>query len=99
MQKENLKIDWSALKMRIDENQKNKAENWIKRKGIDLYLKVINAFSRVFRDEEVFEYEEIASFIRHDKSLRNLLYSYLALLEEELRASITNNYEIQIKKF
>lgn len=62
-------------------------------KGEFLYKQVIDVFKDRFKNKK-FEYEEISSFIRYDKSLRNFLYPYLALIEENLKAELVRKIDL-----
>lgn len=67
--------------------------NW---KGIDLYMHVIMVFQNKYPHEKEFNYQEISSFIRYDKSLRDKLFGYLTLLEEFLRAKLLLQKDIPV---
>ncbi|MGL5268321.1 MAG: hypothetical protein ACRC8P_00905 [Spiroplasma sp.] len=84
----------SILEMMIINNEDIKdADFYLKIKGKDLYMHVIKIFEDKFHEKE-FNYKEISSYIRHDKSLRDKLFSYFAFIEEHLRSKLLNIKDI-----
>ncbi|MDQ7983046.1 MAG: hypothetical protein REH79_02345 [Spiroplasma sp.] len=72
----------------INQEDNENANFYLKNKGKDLYMHVIKIFQSKYKNEKKFNYQEISSFIRYDKSLRDILFRYFAYLEENLRAKI-----------
>lgn len=67
-----------------------KATHYFQLKGIDLHHYIFE-YIKGFKAERV-KYCEIASVYRYDKRIRKVLYKYIALFEEYLRAYISNSY-------
>ncbi|MCL8209600.1 hypothetical protein [Spiroplasma attinicola] len=83
-----------GLKINLEDEES--ADFYLNWKGIDLYMHVITVFQNKYQNEKEFNYQEISSFIRYDKSLRNRLFSYLTLLEEFLRAKLLFHKDILV---
>lgn len=80
----------NIFKMMIINNEDIKDANfYFKIKGKDLYMHVIKIFQDKFHEKN-FNYKEISSYIMHDKSLRDNLFSYFAYIEEHLRSKLLN---------
>ncbi len=75
-----------------NEGQKTEFQKYIKLKGRYLYLQIYNLLLE--RNVEGVRYYEVSSFIRYDKNLRFLVYTYLATLEEWLRAQLLEMYDV-----
>lgn len=78
----------------INESEISKAHFYFKLKGIDLHDS-IRVYLAGFTTNKV-KYCEIATAYRYDKRVRKVLYKYIGLFEEHLRAYICNNYSNSI---
>jgi len=63
----------------------------LKNKGVPLHKHVYDILYSY--GESTITYHELSHFIRYDKSIRKVLYKYLATFEEQLRAEIINNFD------
>lgn len=75
------------------EKTRKKLEFWVERKGYFLYKQAAQILFEKNGSKTV--YEEVASLIRYDKSLRDCLYVYLAAYEEYVRKELCDNFDIQ----
>lgn len=75
----------------IKQEDIKKAKFYIKYRGLSEHCFVLN-YLQTFKNETV-TYSEIATALRYDKRIRRILYKFLGLLEEYIRAFILNKYE------
>ncbi len=75
----------------ISPNDRLKAENHIKAKGLFFHLQIKQKLF-AWTEENSVKYSQIASYYRYDKRIRLVLYKYIAYLEEYYRASILDAY-------
>lgn len=80
----------------IEDNEIEKANFYFKLKGIELHDSIREYLSG-FVTRKV-KYNEIATAYRYDKRIRKVLYKYMGLFEEQLRAYVCNNYSDELKK-
>ncbi|MGI6710887.1 MAG: hypothetical protein ACOX4W_05535 [Bacilli bacterium] len=72
-----------------------KAKYYCELKGVGLHFSIFNYLSSM-KSGKV-KYSEIASAYRYDKRIRKVLYKYMGLFEEYLRAYIANKYSDQLE--
>lgn len=77
--------------MNIKEEQKNDFEKRKKLKGYYTYKLIGLYLSNNYANK--FSYDQLNSIYRYDKRLRKVLYNYIGLIEEYLRALIINKIE------
>lgn len=66
-------------------------DKYCKLKGEYLHKQI---YDLLFEKSEIVKYTDLSSIIRYDKSLRNILYIYLATFEEYLKAEIFRRYDV-----
>ena len=76
------------FKTKREETEFNK---YIKLKGEFLYKQI---YDILLENKEIIWYEEISSYVRYDKNLRDKLYIYFACAEEYLRAMLLDKYDV-----
>ena len=94
-----IKIIWESLvsteeffkNLVIDENDRARAERYIKAKGLFYHEQIKKKLLAWTNDNEI-KYSQIASYYRYDKRIRMVLYKYIAYLEEFYRAAILDAY-------
>lgn len=64
---------------------------YIQLKGEFLYKQI---YDILLENKEIIWYEEISSYVRYDKNLRDKLYIYFACAEEYLRAMLLDKYDV-----
>jgi len=74
----------------INEGEIKKAEYYFALKGVNLHHSIYLYLSS-FTTSKI-KYCEIATTYRYDKRIRKVLYKYIALMEEKIRAYIDNKY-------
>lgn len=79
---------WS--KIEITEEEKKQSIHFLKYRGIDEHNHV-REYLESHTGRKV-SYSEIATAFRYDKRIRRVLYKYIGLLEESIRAYVTNKY-------
>ena len=60
-------------------------------KGVELHRRILDYLGCDFEKSKI-EWPKIANVLRTDKALRDIIYKYLATLEEYIRAFISNKY-------
>ena len=75
-----------------NEQEKEDAEFYISVKGVALHCKVIDFLGFSFSGGEKVEWHKISQLLKTDKATRDVIYIYLATLEEYIRAFISNKY-------
>jgi hypothetical protein len=73
--------------------EKEEFEKYIRLKGVYLHKQVYDILLEANGGGEV-TYYELSSLIRYDKNLRDMLYKYLAMAEEHLRALLCDKYDV-----
>lgn len=74
----------------IQQEEIDKAKHYLDLKGVNLHHSIYSYLSS-FTASKI-KYCEIATTYRYDKRIRKVLYKYIGLLEEKIRAYIDNNY-------
>ena len=69
-------------------------EKYKKLKSIYLHKQVYDILLEANCGENV-TYQELSSIIRYDKNLRDMLYIYLAAVEEQLRVLLLDNFDLK----
>lgn len=77
--------------LEIEEKDKDKAEAYIKSKGLFAHMQIKNKMLAWSSDKAI-KYSQIASYYRYDKRIRIILYKYIAYLEEYYRAILLDNF-------
>lgn len=75
----------------IKEEEKESARVFLNNRGITEHIRMCE-FLFAFLNRKP-TYSEVATAFRYDKRIRRIIYKYLGLLEEMLRAYLTNRYE------
>jgi hypothetical protein len=73
--------------------EKEEFEKYKRLKGVYLHKQVYDILLEANGGGEV-TYYELSSLIRYDKNLRDMLYKYLAMAEEYLRALLCDKYDV-----
>lgn len=76
-----------------NEQEKEEAEFYLSVKGFELHRRILDYLGCDFEKSKI-EWPKIANVLRTDKALRDIIYKYLATLEEYIRAFISNKYII-----
>lgn len=74
-----------------NEKEKEEAEFYLSVKGVELHRRILDYLGCDFEKSKI-EWPKIANVLRTDKALRDIIYKYLATLEEYIRAFISNKY-------
>lgn len=76
----------------IDDKEKSNFQQRVKNKGIHIYFDIIS-----FLEKQNIElnYHNISSIHIYDKRVRDILYSFIAFIEEYIRAKIINKYDVK----
>jgi hypothetical protein len=74
--------------------EKEDFEKYKKLKGVYLHKQVYDILLEANSGENV-TYYELSSIIRYDKNLRDMLYIYLATVEEQLRVLLLDNFDLK----
>lgn len=76
----------------IDDKEKSNFQQRVKNKGIHIYFDIIS-----FLEKQNIElnYHNISSINIYDKRVRDILYSFIAFIEEYFRAKIINKYDVK----
>lgn len=77
-------------KIEITEEEKEKSVHYLKYRGVEEHNHV-RQYLESLSGEKV-SYAQIATAFRYDKRIRRVLYKYIGLLEESIRAFISNKY-------
>ena len=80
-----------------NEQEKKEAEFYLSVKGVELHRRILDYLGCDFEKSKI-EWPKIANVLRTDKALRDVIYIYLATLEEYMRAFISNKYENNIQQ-
>ena len=76
--------------LKIEEEDKARAKKSLWSKGIEKHI-LIKEYLQVWGNDPL-RYTQVATTYRYDKRIRNVLYKYIAYLEEFYRAKILDNY-------
>jgi hypothetical protein len=68
----------------------DKAKHYLNLKGVNLHYSIFSYLSSYTASK--IKYCEIATTYRYDKRIRKVLYKYIGLIEEKVRAFIDNKY-------
>lgn len=74
----------------IEKDEIEKAEHYLALKGVNLHHSIYSYLSSYTASR--IKYCEIATTYRYDKRIRKVLYKYIGLMEEMIRAFIDNKY-------
>ena len=85
------------LKKMIFQSQEEEAdfEKYRQLKGDDLYVQIFRILSE--KTPKV-KYVTVRAYIRYDKNLRDMLYIYLATLEEYCKARLLHSFDVCVPK-
>ena len=75
-----------------EEQEKQEFKKYLSLKGEYLYKQVYDILLE--KNKGTVSYQELSSFVRYDKNLRDTLYIYLATCEEYLRALLLKHYDV-----
>lgn len=81
----------------ISDEEKEKSTHYLRYRGVDEHEHV-RQYIESLKGEKV-SYAEIATAFRYDKRIRRVLYKYIGLLEECIRAYISNKYSDKTNAF
>lgn len=79
----------------IDNLNKDDKANFLrysKIRGNQIYRIIFECLSK---DDESIKYNDVNSFVKYDKSIRDVLYVYLGTLEEYIKTYILSNFNIK----
>ena len=82
-------------KIEITEEEKEKSVHYLKYRGVEEHNHVRQYLESVTGRRA--SYSEIATAFRYDKRIRRVLYKYIGLFEESIRAYISNKYSSNIE--
>lgn len=80
------------------DQEKEEADFYINVKGIELHRKILSYLGCNFSEKSQIKWTTIAEVLKTDKALRDILYIYLATLEEYIRAFISNKYSDNLQQ-
>ena len=75
------------------DDEREKAEFYLEMKGIAFHKIVVDFLCQNQNKTIPIEWTDVSNEVRSDKTLREVLYKYLATLEEYIRAYVSNKYE------
>ncbi len=81
-----------------NEQEKEEAEFYLTMKGVELHRRILLLLGCSFSEKAKIKWSKIARILKTDKALRDVIYIYLATLEEYIRAFISNKYEDNIQQ-
>ena len=81
-----------------NEQEKEEAEFYMAVKGVELHRRILLFLGCTFSEKSKIKWPKIARILKSDKALRDVIYIYLATLEEYMRAFISNKYENNIQQ-
>ena len=91
-----MKTNELLKEIEIQKDEFDKAVYYFDYKGIELH-KQIKDYLQSFKTDKV-TYSELATAYRYDKRIRKILYKYIGLFEEHLRAFVCNRYSDNLEK-
>ncbi len=75
-----------------NEKEKEEAEFYISVKGVALHCRVLDFLGFSFSLGGKVQWHKVSKLLRTDKATRDVIYIYLATLEEYIRAFVSNKY-------
>ena len=78
-----------------NQEEKDDFEKYRRLKGDDLYYQI---YRILLEKTDRVRYVTVRAYIRYDKNLRDMLYVYLATLEEYCKAQLLNSFDVRIPK-
>lgn len=75
------------------DEERQKAEFYLEMKGVAFHKAILDYLCQEENKTIPIEWSDLSNELRSDKALRDILYKYLATLEEYIRAYISNKYE------
>lgn len=75
------------------DEERQKAEFYLEMKGIAFHKAILDYLHQKENKTVPIDWSDLSKELRSDKALRDVLYKYLATLEEYIRAYISNKYE------
>ena len=81
-----------------NDQEKEEAEFYMIVKGVELHRRILLLLGYSFSEKAKIKWSKIVRIIKTDKALRDIIYIYLATLEEYMRAFISNKYEDNIQQ-
>lgn len=75
------------------DEERQKAEFYLEMKGVAFHKAILDYLCQKENKTLPIEWSDLSNELRSDKALRDVLYKYLATLEEYIRAYISNKYE------
>lgn len=87
-----LKNFLEKLNIKYYSKEWNAASYFIRTKGLYIHEAIYKFLQDKLNNKREITYEEIATTFRYDKKLRNLLYKFIAMIEEKLISIISNFY-------
>lgn len=81
-----------------NKQEKEEAEFYMAVKGVELHRRILLFLGCSFSEKVKIKWSKIARILKTDKALRDVIYIYLATLEEYMRAFISNKYENNIQQ-
>ena len=81
-----------------NEQEKEEAEFYMAVKGVELHRRILLFLGCSFSEKSKIKWSKIVRILKTDKALRDIIYIYLATLEEYMRAFISNKYENNIQQ-
>ena len=81
-----------------NDQEKEEAEFYMVVKGVELHRRILLLLGCSFSEKAKIKWSKIVRILKTDKALRDIIYIYLATLEEYMRAFISNKYEDNIQQ-
>ena len=81
-----------------NDQEKEEAEFYMIVKGVELHRRILLLLGCSFSEKAKIKWSKIVRILKTDKALRDIIYIYLATLEEYMRAFISNKYEDNIQQ-
>ena len=78
-----------------NQEEKDDFEKYRRLKGDDLYYQI---YRILLEKTDRVRYVTVRAYIRYDKNLRDMLYVYLATLEEYCKAQLLNSFDVRNTK-
>ena len=75
------------------DEERQKAESYLEMKGVAFHKAILDYLCQKENKFVPIEWSDLSKELRSDKALRDIMYKYLATLEEYIRAYISNKYE------
>ena len=82
-------------RINIQTDEIEKARYYCELKGIELHFSIFEYLTSM--KSEIVKYSEIATAYRYDKRIRKVLYKFIGLFEEYIRAYISNKFSDQME--